>query len=155
MAKKKTEGQPPPPVVRVAPLGELKAYTVSEHELERLARGSVGSDLLTIAYVLLSAAITLLVTILSAPLPQLHFILFFCSFLITTIAGIVCLIVGWRTRESARVLINEIKNRMPPPLAIQELSMQQGLLVSQTVAVVKVEGAEAEDPAAQQPPPET
>jgi hypothetical protein len=117
MAKKKEEA---PPVVRVAPLGELKAYTVSEHELDRLARGSVVSDLLTIAYVLLSVAATLLVTLLSTTLEQLHFILFVCAVLIFAIAGGVCLYIGWRTRESVSAIVREIKNRMPPPPAIRE-----------------------------------
>src|SRR5437764_971381 len=40
-ARKKTEEQ----VVRVAPLGELRAYTISEHELERLEQGGPVSDL--------------------------------------------------------------------------------------------------------------
>src|SRR2546421_12980669 len=45
VARKKDS--PPVPVVRVAPLGELKAYTVSEHELDKLESGSSVSDLLT------------------------------------------------------------------------------------------------------------
>ena len=35
-AKKKIEEQ----LVRVAPLGELRAYTISEHELEKLEQGA-------------------------------------------------------------------------------------------------------------------
>jgi hypothetical protein len=115
MGKKKDEGQPPPPVVRVAPLGELKAYIVSEHELELLARGAVVSDLLTIGYSLLAAALTLLATMLSTTLPQLQFVLFFCALLIFTIAGGICLFIGYRTRESVKALVNAIRNRMPPP----------------------------------------
>lgn len=41
------------PVVRVAPLGELNAYTVYEHELDTLAKGSPGSHLLGIGYALI------------------------------------------------------------------------------------------------------
>lgn len=49
-AKKKTEEQ----VVRVAPLGELRAYTIWEHELEQLEQGAPVSDLLTIGLCLRS-----------------------------------------------------------------------------------------------------
>ena len=78
------------------------------------------SDLLTIAYVLLSVAATLLVTLLSTTLERLHFVLFFCAVLIFAIAGAICLYIGWRTRESVRGIVSEIKNRMPPPPAIRE-----------------------------------
>jgi hypothetical protein len=41
------------PVVRVAPLGELNAYAVYEHELDTLAKGSPSSHLLGISYALI------------------------------------------------------------------------------------------------------
>jgi hypothetical protein len=140
MARKKEET---PPVVRVAPLGELKAYTVSEHELDRLARGSVVSDLLTIAYALLSVAVTLLATLLSTTLDDLRLTHFFCAFLIFTIAGVICFIIGWRTRESVKSLVNEIKNRMPPPAERIEV----------TVRPVSHGGEEKEDSPKPLPPP--
>jgi hypothetical protein len=135
MGKKKDEGQPPPPVVRVAPLGELKAYIVSEHELESLARGAVVSDLLTIGYSLLAAALTLLATMLSTTLPQLQFVLFFCALLIFTIAGGICLFIGYRTRESVKALVNAIRNRMPPPQAIRAFVVQDGIQITEQASV--------------------
>jgi hypothetical protein len=62
-ARKKTEEQ----VVRVAPLGGLRAYTISEHELEKLKQGAPISDLLTIGLCLLSAEL-----LQSASSPQRH-----------------------------------------------------------------------------------
>jgi hypothetical protein len=50
------KGQPQHPVIRVAPLGELNAYTVYEHELELLARGSPGGIFLNFALALLPLA---------------------------------------------------------------------------------------------------
>lgn len=120
MAKKKDEGRLPLPVVRVAPLGELRAFTISEHELDRLSRGTVFSDLLTISYVLLSIAATILVTLLSTSLPQLNFIIFICALLIFTISGGISFIIGWRLRENIQALVSEIKGRMPTPAGIQE-----------------------------------
>jgi hypothetical protein len=74
-ARKKPEEQ----VVRVAPLGELRAYTISEHELEKLEQGAPVSDLLTIGFCLLSIAATILVALLSTSMPDLTMTLFFCT----------------------------------------------------------------------------
>jgi hypothetical protein len=41
-AKKRTDEQN----VRIAPLGELRGYTISEHELEKFEQGGTVSDLL-------------------------------------------------------------------------------------------------------------
>jgi len=107
-------------VIRVAPLGELKAYTVYEHELDTLARGAPGSTLLNFSYALIPVAITLLVTLLSTTVSATVLILFVCAFLIFLLAGIICLVLGWQTGWSNQGLINSIKNRMPPPPAIQQ-----------------------------------
>ena len=125
MARKKDDGLPAQPVVRVAPLGELKAYTVSEHELDRLARGAAVSDLLTIGYALLSVGATLVVTLLSTTLGQVQLLLFFSSFLIFTIAGVICLIIGYKTRESIQALLRDVKSRMPPPAIRQSLVLER------------------------------
>jgi hypothetical protein len=89
-AKKKTDE----PEVRVAPLGELRVYMISEHELEQLALGAPVSDLLTVGLCLLSAALTILATLLSTTLSDLKFILFFCALLIFGVAGGICTLLG-------------------------------------------------------------
>ena len=109
------------PVIRTAPLGELRAYTISEHELEKLEQGAPVSDLATIGLCLLSAAVTLLVTILSTSLPDKHYVLFFCSLLITAIAGGICTFIGWRGRVSTKALGRQIRDRMPAVPGIQQL----------------------------------
>ena len=60
-ARRRTEAQARSgqPVVRRAPLGELNVYEVHEHELDQLAGGSPGPQLLNISYALLGAAVTL------------------------------------------------------------------------------------------------
>lgn len=106
--------------VRVAPLGELRAYTISEHELEKLEQGSPVSDLLTIGLCLISVAVTLLATLLSAPLPDKTFMLFFCALLIFGLVGAICTFLGWRGRISTRELARQIRARMPDAPSVEE-----------------------------------
>src|SRR5207244_3983880 len=84
-----------------------------EHELDQLARGSNVSDLLTIGYVLVSIAATILATLLSTSVPQLNLILFFCALMICAIAGGACVFMGWRMRVSVKSQVEAIKSRMP------------------------------------------
>src|SRR6266851_10133365 len=53
VGKKRDESQIVRPVIRVAPLGELKVYTINEHELETLGQGSPGSVYIGFALALL------------------------------------------------------------------------------------------------------
>jgi hypothetical protein len=117
-ARRKTEEQ----VVRVAPLGELRAYTISEHELENLVQGSPVSDLLTIGLCLLSAALAILITLLSAGLSGTLLTLFFCGLLITGIIGAICTFLGWRGRISAKELAQQIRARMPATPVVQQVA---------------------------------
>ncbi len=116
-ARRRSEEQ----VVRIAPLGELRAYTISEHELEKLEQGAPLSDLLTIGLCLLSADVTVLATLLSTSLPDLTFVLFFCSLLILGLAGAVCTFLGWRLRTNAKELVRQIRARMPDAPPVQQV----------------------------------
>lgn len=111
------------PRVRIAPLGELRAYTISEQELEKLEQGAPVSDLLTIGLCLLSAALTLLATLLSASLAGQTFVLFFCALLIFGLSGAICTFLGWRLRISTRELAREIRARMPDAPSVQEIPL--------------------------------
>lgn len=124
-ARRRSDDPPPPPIIRVAPLGELQAYTVYEHELDTLARGSPGSTLLSFSYALIPVAITILVTLLSTTVSQVVFVVFVCAFLILLIAGVICLVLGWQTSGSTHTLVEQIKNRMPPPPTIQQTGGQE------------------------------
>jgi hypothetical protein len=115
-AKRKTEEQ----IIRVAPLGELRAYTISEHELEKLEQGAPISDLLTIGLCLLSATITILATLLSASLTGQTLTLFFCAMLIFGIIGATCTFLGWRVRTSTKELGRQIRARMSDAPSVQQ-----------------------------------
>lgn len=107
--------------MRVAPLGELRAYTISEHELERLEQGAPVSDLLTIGLCLLSAALTLLAALLSTSLSGTTLTLFFCALLITGLIGLICTFLGWRGRISTKELGRQIRARMPDVPVVQQI----------------------------------
>lgn len=107
--------------MRVAPLGELRAYTISEHELERLEQGAPVSDLLTIGLCLLSAALTLLATLLSTSLSGTKLTLFFCALLITGLVGVICTLLGCRGRISTKELGRQIRSRMPDAPVVQQV----------------------------------
>ncbi len=112
-ARRRTEEQR----VRVAPLGELRAYTIWEHELEALEQGAPASDLLTIGLCLLSAAVTLL----STGLTGTTLTLFVCALLITGIVGGICTFLGWRLRTSTKELGRQIRARMPDAPTVQQV----------------------------------
>jgi hypothetical protein len=111
--------QPQLPVIRVAPLGELNAYTIYEHELETLAEGSPGGLFLNFALALLPTAVGIIVALRSGTMTDLYFMLFTAASIIFLIAGAICLALWWRTHKNVTTLVEEIKKRMPLPLGIQ------------------------------------
>jgi len=104
------------PVVRVAPLGELSAYAVYEHELDTLAKGSAGSHLLSLAYALIPFSGAFVIAILGTDIPSDRvFNAFVLTALVTGLAGVICLVLGIANYRSNKALAAEIKRRMPPP----------------------------------------
>lgn len=118
-AKSVSPAAPPPPpsgpVVRVAPLGELNAYTVYEHELDTLAAGSPGSNLLALSYALLPFAGALVIALIGTEIPSNRvYDAFVLGALVTGIAGGVCVVLGLAGYRSNKDLVAQIKGRMPP-----------------------------------------
>lgn len=110
----------PPPAIRVAPLGEVRAYTVSEEELHELARGGNVSLSLNFGIALLSILATIAATFLSVQLEGKVFAGFFSAGLITLILGTFFLIKGVREYRSTGALVKSIKGRLPPSPGVQE-----------------------------------
>lgn len=103
--------------IRIAPLGELNAYIVNEHELDLLAQGSPGSNFLNLAYALFSASISLTVAILGTDIPSNRVFNVFVIFAVLTgMFGVICLILWKQSYRSNKDLVEQIKNRMPPPI---------------------------------------
>src|ERR1700674_4860964 len=114
MARAKNENQPTP-VVRVAPLGELRAYTIYEHELDALGSGSTGSLFLNFSLALLPVSLTLLVTLLTTKIESDRlFAGFMTVAVVTAIAGVLLLFLWWQQHRGSQHMVHEIKGRMPP-----------------------------------------
>jgi hypothetical protein len=69
----------------------------------------------------LSAALTLLATLLSTSLSGTTFTLFFCALLITGLVGAICPFLGWRWHISTKELANQIRARMPAAPTVQQV----------------------------------
>jgi undecaprenyl pyrophosphate phosphatase UppP len=110
-----------PPVIRRAPLGELNVYSVYEHELETLAEGSSASLFLNFALALLPTSVTLMIALATTEIAaRWLFDVFVVVCAVTLISGVVLLALWWQQRKKSRRTMELIKNRMPPPGAIQE-----------------------------------
>ncbi len=121
MAKKPdTSGQHMSPV-RVAPLGELNAYTVHEHELDIIAAGSPATLAFNVAIALVSIGVTFIITLTTTTITNNRL---FYSYLIicinSLIIGFVLLAYWWKSRTSVLIIVSKIKSRMPAPTPIQE-----------------------------------
>lgn len=104
------------PVVRVAPLGELNAYAVYEHELDRLTTGSPGSNLLGLSYALIPFSGAFVIAIFGTEIPSNRvFNVFVMTALVTGLAGVIFLVIGMAQYKSNKALVAEIERRMPPP----------------------------------------
>lgn len=116
MAAKKKGEHPVAPVLRVAPLGELKVYTITEDELDSLGRGSPGTLYLNFGLALVPVAVAFLITILSTEIPSQEGKIFFISgCILFFLVGTISLILAAVHHISTRSLVEKIKNRMPPP----------------------------------------
>ncbi|MBN9122821.1 MAG: hypothetical protein J0I06_27400 [Planctomycetes bacterium] len=116
MAAKKKDEHPVAPLLRVAPLGELKVYTVTEDELDQLGRGSPGSVYLNFGLALVPVAVAFLITIASTDIPSLEGKIFFIAgCILFFLVGTLCLVLARVHHVSNRTLVEKIKSRMPPP----------------------------------------
>ena len=105
----------PLPVIRVAPLGDLKAYSIYEHELDSLAAGTPSSHLLSISYALIPFAGALAIAIFGTEIPSDRtFNAFALTALVTGLGGAICFALGINAARTSRGLVAEIKSRMPP-----------------------------------------
>lgn len=103
------------PTVRVAPLGEVDASIVYEYELDRLAEGAGGSQLLNLAYALIPFSGAFVITLLSTDIASGRvFNVFVLRALVTGSAGVICLALGRASYRSNQALLATIKRRMPP-----------------------------------------
>jgi vacuolar-type H+-ATPase subunit I/STV1 len=130
-AKKREELHQVAPVLRVAPLGELKVYTVTEEELDTIGRGSPGAIFLNFAIGLLPLASSFFITLLTTRIEATITLVFFvCACIICLIAGIGCSVLAYHYHSSTAQVIDKIKNRMPPPPPIMQDESEPGTSAS-------------------------
>lgn len=104
------------PIIRIAPMGELDAYPVYTHELDMLAAGSPGSQLLGLSYALIGFAVALAIAIFGTDInSDRTYSVFVMGAMVTGLGGLVCLTLGLKGFQSNKSLVAEIKLRMPPP----------------------------------------
>jgi hypothetical protein len=108
------------PVIRYAPIGEIKIYEISEHELEALEQGSPDSTALNAACALLPFGVSLFITLRTATIAS-HVAIdsLAVGSALSIIAGIACVVIFWRTPKKSRTIIQSIRDRMPPPPGTQ------------------------------------
>lgn len=105
----------PAPLVRVAHFGEIHVYPITRDELDQLSEGSTTSLLLNFGLWFLATAVSFLSTLLVTSFKtDRTFLVFLVICVVSFVAAIVLLILWMRGRKSQKLLIERIKDRMPP-----------------------------------------
>ena len=107
--------------VRIAPLGELTAYTVHEHELDVIAAGSPATLAFNLAVALIPVGVTFIITLTTTTISSDRL---FYSYLIVCVncwlVGSIALIYWLRTKNAVDLTVAKIKSRLVVTPAIQE-----------------------------------
>lgn len=112
---------PGPPIVRYAPLGELKVYEISEAELKELENGPPGQVDLSIALALLPAALSVFITIQTGQISDTKiYYVYWIAFWLLSIQGLIPLVRWWNSAGTLKSLIQDIRSRMPEKPGIPE-----------------------------------
>ena len=113
--------------VRIAPLGELNAYTVHEHELDIIAAGSPTTLAFNVAVALISIGCSFIITLTTTTITSDRL---FYSYLnvciICLLVGFILLLYWWKSRTSVLIIVSKIKSRLPAPTPIQEQAPETG-----------------------------
>ncbi len=100
--------------VRRARVDSLSLYEVTESELNDLTTGGNGSLFLNFAIFFLSMALALLIALKTTTISDNRtFDVFVLATLVSSVAGVVLLVLWWKSWESTRSVVARIKARMP------------------------------------------
>jgi hypothetical protein len=109
------------PMVRVAPIGELTAYTVLEYELDIIAAGSPANLTFNFAVALISIGVSFVLTLTTTTINSIYlFIVYLNLCIICLLAGIIMFAYWLKTRTSVSVTVAKIKSRLIVPTLVQE-----------------------------------
>ncbi len=105
----------PLPKINLAPLGELNAYIVYEHELDEIARGSPVALYLNFAIALIGIGASFLIALLTTSFTEnlVRSVVFCIICVATLILGVLYGILWYRDHTSTGDVIERIKRRMP------------------------------------------
>ncbi len=107
--------------VRIAPLGELTAYTVHEHELDVIAAGSPATLAFNFAVALVSIGVAFVLTLTTTTIESDRL---FYGYLIACIncllIGVIMFVYWFKTRASVSVTVTKIKGRLVISMPLQE-----------------------------------
>ena len=107
--------RPDAPVVRYAPVSEVRVYEISEAELEQLASGQRGQVQLSFSLALLPAALTVFVTLQIVEIQDLRvYSAYWIAFWLLFVQGSISLVLWWVAGNSTKGLIDVIRARMLP-----------------------------------------
>ncbi len=102
------------PAIRRARLQRLTIYEVEESELAILERGSIDTIFLNLAVALLSMSVSLSVALLTAVFPSDRaWTVFLVITVVGYVAGVIMLLVWWRSRVSVAACTRNIRQRLP------------------------------------------
>ena len=102
------------PTIRRARLQRLTIYEVEESELAILERGALDTIFLNITVALLSMSVSLSLALLTAEFPSDRaWTVFLVITVVGYVAGVIMLLVWWRSRVSVAACTRNIRQRLP------------------------------------------
>ena len=102
------------PTIRRARLQRLAIYEVEESELAILERGALDTIFLNITVALLSMSVSLSLALLTAEFPSDRaWTVFLVITVVGYVAGVIMLLVWWRSRVSVAACTRNIRQRLP------------------------------------------
>lgn len=109
------------PIVRRARFQRLTIYEVEESELLILEKGGLGSIHINLSIALLSLAVGLTATLITADFPSDRaWLLFVTLTVVSYIVGATLLLIWWRNHQSISDCVGEIRRRLPAEGIVEE-----------------------------------
>lgn len=118
--KKNAVSQPPLPVIRVAPLGVMHVFQISEAELEKLEAGPPGQLHLNFALAMLPTALSIFISLQTAQFTLEWRIGYQIAVWMLGVQGAISLTRWYRESGEFKAIIQEIRARMPDQPGIPE-----------------------------------
>lgn len=107
------------PAIRIAPLGELRLWIISEQELIEVENGPSSSLCLNFALFLIGSGLSFLTTLLVTEIPSTKtFAVIVILTVIFLLVGVFLLLVWLKLRKATQNLAERIRGRMPPAVGI-------------------------------------